>query len=319
MAAWLLLSLLAASTDPTAGDRLFAAGRFPDAARVYRELLRDSPRDAKLLLRLGTTEYQMGSFAAALAEFRKAVAIAPNLEQAEVGLGVSLLSLDRSREAIPFLEKAARSKPSDRMALRALGHAYQKENDLFRGEPILKSLVAADPKDAESWYYLGTLLYDNNYYVPAAEALKASLALQPANERAEIYEAGALAKLGRAREAGELFGALISKPSTAANPELWLGYAQFLFENGDAKPSLQVIDRANELSPDSAKILFWRSRISMALGDMAGAETDARKAVQLAPELPNARNLLMKICRARGLDSAADEQAAWLAAHEKPR
>ncbi len=155
---WLVLGLLAASADSTAGDRLYAEGRFADAARVYRELLRESPRDVKLLLRLGTTEYQMGLFAGAEAEFRKAIAIAPALEPVQVGLGVSLLSLDRSREAIPFLEKAVASAPADRMALRALGHAYQKENDLFRGEPILKSLVAADPNDAESWYYLGALL-----------------------------------------------------------------------------------------------------------------------------------------------------------------
>jgi len=305
-----------AAADTSAGDRLYAAGRFPDAARVYRALLRDSPRDVNLLVRLGTTEYQMGSFAGAEAGFREAIAIAPNLEPAQVGLGVSLLSLGRSREAIPFLEKAAKSTPSDSMALRALGHAYQERNDLFRGEPILRSLVAADPKDAESWYYLGALLYDNNYYLPAAEALRASLALQPANDRAEILAAGALAKLGRAREAGELFGALILRASTAASPELWLGYAEFLFENGEAKPSLQAIDRANRLSPNSAKVLFWRSRIAMALGDLERAEADARKAIQIAPELPNARNLLMKICRARGFARAADEQAAWLAAHE---
>ncbi len=163
MSAWLAFFLLAASIDTSAGDRLYAAGQFEQAAAAYRELLRQSPRELKLLVRLGATEYQVESFAESEKYFRMAVSIAPDLAQAEIGLGTSLLALDRSRDAVPVLEKAIKLAPSDRMALRALGHAYQKQNDLFRGERILKSLLAQDPRDAESWYYLGALLYDNNY------------------------------------------------------------------------------------------------------------------------------------------------------------
>lgn len=316
MPAWLLFWLVAASADTTAADRLYAAGQFEQAAVIYRQLLQQAPRDPKLLIRLGTTQYQLGVFAEAEALFRRAVSITPDLEQAEVGLGTSLLALDRSREAIPFLEKAVKLAPADRMAQRALGHAYQKENEFFKGERVLRSLVASDGKDAESWYYLGALFYDNNYYLPALEALNASLALQPANDQAEIYKAGALSQLGRTQDAAGLFHALTIRPSAAARPELWLGYAQFLFENEKQKPSLEAINRAAALLPDSAKLYFWRARILMSLDDIQGAQADAEKAVQLAPELPNSRNLLMKIYRVRGLDRQADEQAAWLAGHE---
>ncbi len=315
MAAWLALFQLAAAIDTSAGDRLYASGQFEQASAVYGEMLGQSPRDVKLLVRLGATQYQLGSFAEAEKSFRRAVSIAPNSAQAEVGLGTSLLALDRSREAVTVLEKAIRLQPSDGMAKRALGHAYQKENELFKGEPVLKSLVAEDPQDAESWYYLGALLYDNNYYVPALEAFNRTLALQPSDARAEIYQAGALAQLGRSEDAGALYRSLVTRESAAGRPELWLGYAQFLFENQQLKASLEAINRAIALLPGSAKLHFWRARIFMSLGEMQEAESDARKAVELSPELPNAHNLLMKIYRARGLASAADEQARWLAAH----
>lgn len=201
------------------------------------------------------------------------------------------------------------------MALRALGRAYQMENDFFKGEHVLKSLVAVDPQDAESWYYLGALLYENNYYLPALEALNASLELQSSNGRAEIYKADALFQLGRNEQAAALFGVLIDRRSAATNPELWLGYAQFLFETEKQKPSLEAINRALVLSPDSAKLRFWRARIPMSLGDAPNAEADAQEAIQLAPELPNAHNLLMKIYRLRDLDQAADKEAAWLVEH----
>ena len=157
MSVWLLLCFLAASPETAPGDRLYAAGQFDQAAVVYRQLLRESPRDASLLIRLGSTQYQLGLFPEAESLFRKAVTIAPGSAQAQVGLGTSLLALSRSPDAIPFLEKAVKLAPLDRMALRALGHAYQMENDFFKGERVLKSLVAMDPSDAESWYYLGAL------------------------------------------------------------------------------------------------------------------------------------------------------------------
>jgi len=314
MAAWLAL-LLAVSTHTSAGDRLYAAGQFAQAAAFYRQLLRQSPRELKLLVRLGASQYQLGSFAEAERSFRTAVTIAPNSAQAEIGLGTSLLALDRSRDAVPVLEKATNLAASDRMAWRALGHAYQKENDLFKGERVLQSLVEHDPQDAESWYYLGALLYDHNFYVRALEAFNRVLQLQPADNRAEIYKAGALAQLGRAEEAGDIYRSLAKREAATARPELWLGYAQFLFEDQQLDQALNAINRAIVLLPDSAKVRFWRARILMSLGHTEEAENDAQKAVALSPELPNSHNLLMKIYRVRGRDGAANEQARWLAGH----
>lgn len=174
-----------------APDRLYAAGQFNEAGAIYRQLLQQSPRDPGLLVRLATTQYQFGSFVEAEKLFRSAITIAPTMPQAAIGLGTSLLSLDRSRDAVPYLERAVKLAPADRMARRALGHAYQLENEFFKGERTLSSLVASDPRDWESWYYLGTLLYEQNYYARALEALNASLKLQPANARAEILKAGA--------------------------------------------------------------------------------------------------------------------------------
>ena len=315
MSVWLLLCLLAASPRTVTGDRFYASGEFERAAIIYRQLLKESPLDALLLIRLGSTQYQLGFYSEAENLFRRAVALAPASAQAQVGLGTSLLALGRSLDAIPFLEKAIKLTPLDRMGLRALGHAYQMENDFFKGEHVLRSLVAIDPNDAESWYYLGALQYESNYYVPALESLNASLELQPSNDKAEIYKAGALFQLGRNEQAEALFGVLMDRRSAETNPELWLGYAQFLFETEKPKLSLEAINRALVLSPDSAKLHFWRARIRMSLGDAKNAETDAQKAIQLAPDLPNAHNLLMKIYRLEGLDQAAETEAAWLVDH----
>ncbi len=321
MAPWLLFLLFAAPADTSVADRLYAAGQFEQAAGIYRQLVQAAPGDLNLLIRLGTAEYQLGAFVKAESHFRKAVSIPPEIPQAQIGLGTTLIALNRSREAIPFLEKAVKLAPKDRMAQRALGHAYLEENEFFKGERVLKSLAASDRNDWESSYYLGALLYENNYYLPALDALNVSLAVQSANDRAEIYKAGSLAQLGHTAEAADLFQSLATRKSAAGRPELWLGYAQFLYETERHKPALDAVDHGLALSPDSAKLHFWRARILMSLGDTEAAESATKKAVELAPELPNAHNLLMKIYRTRGFDGAADAQAAWLAEHEsgKPK
>ena len=175
----------------------------------------------------------------AAGQFEQAATLAPDSAQAEAGLGMSLLALDRPRDAVPILERALKLAPSDRMALRALGHAYQKQNDLFRGEPVLESLVREDPQDAESWFYLEVLLYDSNYYERALAAFHRALELRPADSQTQIYTAGALAQMGRTAEAGNLYRSLTERQDAAAHPELWLGYAQFLFEDQQLEPSLQ--------------------------------------------------------------------------------
>jgi tetratricopeptide (TPR) repeat protein len=315
-----VVALSSSTIDTSAGDKLYASGQFEQAAAIYSRLLRQSPRDVSLLIRFGATEYELGSFEAAEKSFRTAASLAPELVQAQVGLGTSLLALDRSRDSIPVLERAARLTPSDPMTLRALGHAYQQQNDLFKGERILSSLVSADPSDAESWYYLGALLYDSNYYARSLEAFNHVLQLQTADSHAQvahvqIYRAGALSQLGRIEEAGNLYGTLISQEAQAARPELWLGYAQFLLNDQQLPTALEAVNRAMALLSDSAKLLYWRARILLDMGSIESAEADARKAVHLSPELPNAHNLLMKIYRLRGSTEAADEQARWLAAH----
>ena len=315
-ACFLTLALfLYANVDTSAPDRLYASGQFEKAALIYRQMVEQAPRDAALLARLGATDYQLGRYTQAESSFRRAVTTNPEMEQAEVGLGTVLLALDRATEAISHLEKAARLQPKDRMALRALGHAYQKTNSFFAGEHTLKTLVESDPNDWESRYYLGALLYDNNYYAPALAALEAAIRLNQNNAQARIYRAGALAQLGRTNEAAAEYRSLLETSSATELPELWLGYAQFLFESGQLKPALEAINHALSLLPNSAKLFFWRARIQVDAGGMQAAETDARKAIELLPELPNAHNLLMKIYRARGFTAGAGEQAAWLAAN----
>ena len=239
----------------------------------------------------------------------------PDLPPALVGLGTSLITMGRSAEAIPHLEKAVKLTPADRMARRSLGHAYQDQEQFVEGEAILRQLVKEDPQDVEAWYYLGLLFFDRNYALPALEAFEKTLALQPANVRARIYRAGCLAVLGRLPEAEKAFADLSADQRLSADPEFQLGYAQFLFNTGRTAEALSAAERGVKSAPDSVKLHYWRARLLAETGKQEEAIAEAERAMKLAPEMPNPRHLLVRLYRLQGRDREAAAQAAWLRAY----
>jgi tetratricopeptide (TPR) repeat protein len=308
----LVLLALLQTPDIAAADELFNTGRFSEAQARYRQLLQQTPDASALLLRLGACEYQLGNFGAAENSFRRAMRAEPNLAPALVGLGTSLVALGRAVEALPFLEKAVKLAPANPMARRALGHAYVECEDFLKGEEILRPLVEEDPRDWESWFYLGTLLFNRHYDPAALTSLETSLRLHPNNSRAQIYRAGALSQLGRMQEAENLFRELAKDPRLANSPELLLGYTQLLFQSERYDEALRTIDAALEVAPNAAKLHFWKARILFYLNRTDIAIREAERAVELSPELPNARNLLLRMYRAQGREDEATKQAQWL-------
>ena len=270
-----------------------------------------------LLIRAGACEYQLGKFSEAEKHFRNALNAAPDLPPALVGLGTSLITLGRAAEAIPVLEKAVKITPADRMAQRALGHAYQQEEKFVEGERVLSKLVEQDPKDAEAWYYLGVLFFDRNYAKPALEAFDKLLALDPKHQRARIYRAGSLSILGRIEEARTAFAELEKEPAIATDAELLLGYTQALFHSGDYEAALQKATKGVDANPGSAKLSYWKARLLLETGKLEEAGKEAERAVRLSPNLPNPRHLLVRIYRRQGRDAQAAEQAAWLRSHSE--
>ncbi len=318
---WAVLALLlwAQATTTAEADRLYAAGRYEEAAAHYRKFLAAFPNEAPLLLRMGGCELALGRLEEAVGTFGKAVRIAPDLQQAQSGLGMALLRLGRSREAIPPLKRAAALDPSDREAKRLLARAYQEDGQWIAAEKIYRTLVESDPQDARSWYQLGMLLYDNTYTEAAVEALEQAVRLEPGNLKAQIYAATAQAELGRIGEAQAAFERLGRERAAAEDPEFLLGRAQLLFRTGRLAEALAAIEGAIGRLPKEPKLHYWRARVLFAMDKLEEARQEAERAVRLAPELPNSRFLLLKIYRELGWKDQAAEVAAWLREHERKK
>ena len=82
-------------------EALAVAGKFTEAEQIYRELLKRSPDDVMLLTNIGVVLYKLDRNDAAIAAFRRALAINPAAKEAADSLAVAL---GKSKQPAPPVE-----------------------------------------------------------------------------------------------------------------------------------------------------------------------------------------------------------------------
>lgn len=124
------------------GLLLADAGHDADAIRVFSEASRLDPNNAVYLGNLGNATRAAGDLAAAAAAYQRALAIDANLGDALNGFGVVLVQQERAREAIVWLERAARDASFVEAQLN-LGIAYDAAGEPARAAAQYRKVLAA--------------------------------------------------------------------------------------------------------------------------------------------------------------------------------
>ena len=112
-----LAQQLSASPDPAMNAQ---------AEGEYKAAVQENQYDVKAWSRLGDCVAARGDFKTAEADYRKALAVQPKDSDAQTGLAVALISMNRSNEAIPLLESAIRNDPTNITAHYRLSVLYRR-------------------------------------------------------------------------------------------------------------------------------------------------------------------------------------------------
>ena len=125
--------LLERSKQGSAGSDLL------DARKAFEEELALDPTNANAAYELGEMHRKAGDFEAARKLFEQALANDPAFEQALVGLGRTLVALDRPADAIPHLRTAIKVNPESDVAYYQLAQAYRQTGNAAEQEKALAS------------------------------------------------------------------------------------------------------------------------------------------------------------------------------------
>jgi len=239
----------------------FARQDYDSAAEKYERLTKLQPHDANTLNNLGVTYHFLERWQDAVETLRKAVRLSPNLQSANLILGIDLVRVGSAAEAIPHLEVVLRGQPDQRDALLALASANMSLNRFEMAAEIYYRLTSISKDDSAGWYGLG-LCFEH-----IAEAASRSLAAAGKDSGFMQRLIGEfLTEQGSGFDAEEAFHRALRFDNAAQGVHAALGFAYLRLEEfGRAREefkSEQKLHSGNLLSK------LGTAALSMELGDV---------------------------------------------------
>jgi tetratricopeptide (TPR) repeat protein len=211
---WLLwLALLAQSPDLlTQGDKALDAKQYERAVELYSQAAREDPKDYTAEFQLGLAYSLLGKDADAVPHYKASLALKPDLAEAQLNLGLSLLRVKDPAAAQPYLESALAAKPSA-TAESALARAIARQGNPSAAEPHFRKAMAMDPTRRDDLMELASL-YEAQHDNAHAIAIYREFPDRPqAQERLSML----LAEAGRTDEAITALEAAVAKSPTEEN------------------------------------------------------------------------------------------------------
>ena len=321
LASRLVASPLQADTEALAQKAVDAErrGDFRTAVSAFQELLRSGADSAELRSNLGIAYYQLRDFSAALREFRVTLSKTPDSIPANLFSGLSLVKLDRPKEALPYLERAHRARPEAAEIVLALAQAEVAANDILQSRASYQQATQLDPQSAEAWYGLGItnrVLAEQQVERSKHSAQAGAAAVNSSAKARALMNASeeSLAKamqldpnsvharmiLGESFRIAERYEDAVRQyqSATEQQPDLapaWVGLAVAYSASGDNEKALTAAFRALALDPNDAETNAVIAGALVRQGEYDKAKPYATRALELQPDLASAHVVRAKI------------------------
>ena len=299
-----------------------------DAAEAnFKKAVSLNPKAISAQLALGSYYQSRSRFPEAEQQFRHAMEADPKDPDPRAALVRVYMAEGKKAEIEEFLKEVKRDLPDKSVGYRMLGDYYFASGDLDKAVTeygslnqehpkdiqvkknyiqllILKNRIAearklddevlkTSPSDTEALIFKGEIQIADGHGNDAAESLQSALKADPNNGVAH-YQLGVafdqMGNLGRAenewREAGRV------RPDL---PDVQHALAAVALRKGDMQALDQSADQLIRLQPTVADGYVLRAMAEINLNRLAQAETDIRKAMEVAPQNPIGYNQMGRL------------------------
>jgi tetratricopeptide (TPR) repeat protein len=270
----------------------------PDSAQLHAELAGFYARQDRAAEAVDTAEQALkldprnreanrilGSIYAALADQRRALRPGDNPQ----------LYVPR---AVAALERARDQGPAEPVLDLTLSRLYVQTNAYDKAIPLLQRVVGEQPGYSEASLLLATALDGAGRTDEAVEVLESAVAVNPRHFRGLVMLAELREKQGQWTEAADAYGR--AQRTNLRGIDLTTRRAAALINAGQGSAARDLLQDAAAKPEPQPLVLYLLAAAQRQTGDLAGAESTARRLRTVAPEDPRGMYVLAQILEARG-------------------
>ncbi|HYY72298.1 MAG TPA: tetratricopeptide repeat protein [Candidatus Bathyarchaeia archaeon] len=138
-----------------AGQQAMKEGQFARAVEDFKKVLAIDPNLVEAEVNLGLAYQSLFDYDQAVRHLTKALRERPNLAGPTVIVGMDYLKLGSPEKAIPYLQQALKLDPANRDAAQALASSYLGQEDFRSAAEEFRHMAAMDSDKSEAWFQLG--------------------------------------------------------------------------------------------------------------------------------------------------------------------
>lgn len=268
--------------DPLAdGVKALDAKDYPAAVAAFEKLAAAEPENYAAHFHLGLAQSLAGNADAAVGHYRKTLELKPGLYEAEINLGLLLFERKDFAGALPLLESAARAKPSNAVAVAAMGRSLMELGRLDESESALRKAAEIDASQKDVLLDLAQRWEDAKKPGRAVAIYKEFASRPGVAERI----GNLMLQSGEAESAVEQLKAAVKESPTAANRyALAIAYLR----SNDAASAAAEFEQAVTLEPRNVELRMAYGRLLRDQRKIAASASQFYAAAQIKPDLKDA-------------------------------
>jgi len=289
--------------------------QYTAAVDSFTKAIAADAKDYSLHFNLALAYSLMGKNAEAIPEYKKTLELKPDLYEAELNLGVSLLREKQPAEAVRYLAPAAAQHADQYRANYYLAAALLGSGDFVKAEQSYMAALAIDPKSPDAELGLAHALAGENKLEEAAVHFKKAAELNvdyrdnllelasmyetakqpeqamaiyqqfPENPGAQERLGDLLLRAGKAADAIPYFQVAVAKSPTEANRA---ALAEAYLKNNEPGKAQPVVEQILAADPDNFEIRMLHGRLIRDQRKFPEAAAEFERATKLKPDAPQA-------------------------------
>ena len=260
-----------------AGQQALQRGEFARATAEFKRVLALDPNLLEAEVNLGLAYQSLFEYDLAVRHLTKALRQRPNLVGPTVIVGMDYLKLGSPQKAIPFLQHALKLDPSSREAHQALASAYLGQENFRSAAEEFRQIAELDSDKSEAWFRLGHEYLD--------------LAARLAYRGAHLYQDSAwghrflgdlLLQRSRAEDAAkEYVKALSAEPRQLG---LHASVGQAYLRAGKLEEAEVAFQKELQVDPESELAWLGLASMQLAKGQAPAALESIQRVWEISPE-----------------------------------